>query len=198
MVANPVDVLTDVAIESLSWDRERVFGSGTVLDSARFRYLLGRHCGIDTHNIHGYILGEHGDSEVPVWSMTHIAGVSIKEYCPICRKCSYQKEHAKIAEQVKDSAYHIIDYKGATYYAIGLALVRISGAVLRDEHSVLTVSTRLQGEYGIEGVSLSVPCIVGEQGIERIISAELTCDEQKALKKSAEAIKQNFESVKKH
>lgn len=197
MVANPVDPLTYTAIKELGWERGRVFGSGTVLDSARFRYTLSRHCGIDAHNIHGYILGEHGDSEVPAWSMTHIAGVSIRDYCPICGKCNdYEAEHKKIAQQVKDSAYHIIDYKGATYYAIGLALVRISGAVLRDEHSVLTVSSLLTGEYGLDDVCLSVPCVVSEDGIEKIITANLTDYEKKALENSSQTIKQTLEKVK--
>jgi L-lactate dehydrogenase len=197
MVANPVDPLTYTAIEELGRERGRVFGSGTVLDSARFRYALSRHCGIDAHNIHGYILGEHGDSEVPAWSMTHIAGMSIRDYCPICGKCSnYEAEHKKIAQQVKDSAYHIIDYKGATYYAVGLALVRISGAVLRDEHSVLTVSTLMEGEYGLEDVCLSVPCVVSEKGIEKIITANLTDYEKEALEKSSQTIKQTLEKVK--
>lgn len=188
MVTNPVDTLTHIALECLGWPRQRVIGSGTVLDSARFKFMLSRHCGIDARNVHAYIIGEHGDSEVAAWSLSHIAGVSIDEYCRICRVCDYEQYHKKIAEQVRDSAYHIIDYKGSTYYGIGLSLVRISGAILRNENSVLTVSTLLQGEYGIHDVCLSVPCIVGENGIVRIIDAQLAPEEQEALNRSAQAI----------
>lgn len=196
MVTNPVDVLTQLALETLNWPRERVIGSGTVLDSARFRYMLSRHCGIDARNIHAYVLGEHGDSEVAAWSMTHIAGVSIREYCAICRRCPWRKEQKEMTEQVRDSAYHIIDYKGATYYAIGLALVRISGAILRNEHSVLTVSSLLTGEYEIDNICLSVPCIVGEGGVERIITAGLSAEEQAALKASAQSIRTVLDRIK--
>ena len=188
MVTNPVDTLTHVALEHLGWPRQRVIGSGTVLDSARFKFMLSRHCGVDARNVHAYIIGEHGDSEVAAWSLSHIAGVSIENYCQVCRVCDYQQRHQEIAEQVRDSAYHIIDYKGSTFYGIGLSLVRISGAILRNENSVLTVSTLLQGEYGIRDICLSVPCIVGENGVVRIIDAQLAPQEQEALNRSAEAI----------
>lgn len=188
MVSNPVDTLTHVALECLDWPRERVIGSGTVLDSARFKYTLSRHCGIDARNVHAYIIGEHGDTEVAAWSLSHIAGVSVADYCRICQVCDYEEYHRKVAEQVRDSAYHIIDYKGSTYYGIGLSLVRISGAILRNENSVLTVSTLLQGEYGVHDVCLSVPCVVGENGVVRIIDAQLAPEEQEALNRSAEAI----------
>ncbi len=188
MVTNPVDTLTQIALECLDWPRRRVIGSGTVLDSARFKFMLSRHCGIDARNVHAYIIGEHGDSEVAAWSLSHIAGVSIEEYCRICQVCDYKQHHKHIAEQVRDSAYHIIDYKGSTFYGIGLSLVRISGAILRDENSVLTVSTLLQGEYGIHDICLSVPCIVGENGVVRIIDAQLAPEEQEALRRSAEVI----------
>lgn len=195
MVTNPVDTLTQLAARSLGWPRERVIGSGTVLDSARFRFLLSRHCGIDARNVHAYILGEHGDSEVAAWSMTHIAGVPIEEYCRICKICDYPKHHRQIAEQVRDSAYHIIDYKGSTFYGIGLSLTRISGAVLRNENSVLTVSTLLRGEYGIRDVCLSVPCVLGAGGIVRIIDGQLAPEEQQALARSADAIAATFGAI---
>ncbi|MFA5784115.1 MAG: L-lactate dehydrogenase, partial [Phycisphaerae bacterium] len=123
IVTNPVDTLTYVALKQLGWPRERIIGSGTVLDTARFKYLLSSHCKVDSHNVHSYIIGEHGDSEVPAWSMTHIAGVPIKRYCETCNICDYKVHHRDIAEQVRNSAYHIIDYKGSTYYGIGLSLV---------------------------------------------------------------------------
>ncbi len=196
IVSNPVDVLTHVALKKSGWEPNRVIGSGTVLDTARFRYLLSHHCNVDVRNVHAYILGEHGDSEVAAWSMTHIAGVPIDEYCPACRNCeNWEEERARIVREVRDSAYHIIDYKGATYYAIGLALVSIVGAILRDQRSVLTVSTLMQGEYGIEDVCLSVPCILSAQGIERIIVAELSPDESEALKRSATVLHNALEEM---
>jgi len=195
MVTNPVDALTQLALKRLNWPRQRVIGSGTVLDSARFRELLSRHCGIDTRNVHAYILGEHGDSEVAAWSMTHIAGISMKNYCGLCQGCDVEKEHENIVGSVRDSAYHIIDYKGSTYYAIGLSLTRISEAILRNEHSILTVSILLEGEYDINGICLSVPCVVGKTGVERIITARLSEDEQAALKASARILAGVFESV---
>lgn len=195
MVTNPVDTLTQVAMRSLSLPRGKVIGSGTVLDSARFKYLLSRHCGIDARNVHAYILGEHGDSEVPAWSLTHIAGMPIREYCETCHVCDFRRHHKEIAKQVRDSAYHIIDYKGSTYYGIGLSLLRITGAILRNERSVLTVSTYLEGEYGLNDICLSVPCIVGEEGVERIVEARLEAEEQEQLERSAHALRQIFAQV---
>jgi len=195
MVSNPVDTLTQVALRCLSLPRTKVIGSGTVLDSARFKYLLSRYCEIDARNVHAYILGEHGDSEVPAWSMTHIAGIPIERYCEICHVCDYPKHHKEIAEQVRNSAYHIIDYKGSTYYGIGLSLLRITAAILRNERSVLTVSTYLEGEYGLDDICLSVPCIVGEEGVERIIDARLEPQEQEQLERSAQILRGVFDKV---
>ncbi|HMA68079.1 MAG TPA: L-lactate dehydrogenase [Desulfosalsimonadaceae bacterium] len=189
MVSNPVDVLTQVALQQSGFARSRVIGSGTVLDSSRFRYLLSRHCGINTHNVHAYMLGEHGDSEFAAWSMTHIGGIQIDQYCPVCGKCdNWMAERAAIEQTVRDSAYHIIDYKGATYFAVGLALVRIVESILRDQKSVLTVSTYLEGEFGLSAVCLSVPAIVSAEGVERIIAYDLPDAEKAALKASAEII----------
>ncbi|MBN1873485.1 MAG: L-lactate dehydrogenase [Anaerolineae bacterium] len=191
VVSNPVDVLTYVAQRRSGWPRGRVIGSGTVLDSARFRYLLSQHCGIDVHNVHAYILGEHGDSEFAAWSMTHIGGIHIDDYCPMCRMCGeWQEARKKLEANVRNSAYHIIDYKGATYFAVGLALVRIVGAILRDQQSLLTVSSVLDGEYGLHDVCLSVPSLVGQQGVTRIIEADLSPQEQAALEHSAVILKE--------
>lgn len=195
MVTNPVDTLTQLAVKHLGMPRGRVIGSGTVLDSARFKYLLSHHCGIDARNVHAYILGEHGDTEVAAWSMTHIAGVPIEEYCKICGICDYPKHHKEIAEQVRNSAYHVIDYKGSTFYGIGLSLLRLSGAVLRDEHSVLTVSTLLEGEYGLNDICLSVPCIIARDGVQRVIDAHLAPAEHKGLQHSAQALRAVLDKV---
>jgi L-lactate dehydrogenase len=197
IVSNPVDILTHIALEHSGWPRERIIGSGTVLDSARFRYLLGKHCGVNSQNVHSYILGEHGDSEVAAWSLTHIGGVPMNDYCKLCGQCGGKwREHREdIAEQVRQSAYHIIGYKGATYFAVGLALVRIVQSILRNEHSVLTVSIRLQGEYDIDNVTLSVPCLVAAGGIERIIDSDLADNELEALKKSAAVLRKKLDDL---
>lgn len=196
VVSNPVDIMTYAALKYTAWDRRRIIGAGTVLDSARLRHLLSIYCGIDVHNIHGYILGEHGDSEFAAWSMTHVAGMQIDAYCKISNRCNnWKEERNRIEQTVRDSAYHIIDYKGATYFAVGLALVRITGAILRGEKSVLTVSTMLNGEFGIHDVCLSVPCIVSAEGIEKIVESELPEQEILALKKSAATLKQAIEKL---
>ncbi len=193
VVSNPVDILTVVAQRRAGWPRGRIFGSGTVLDSARFRYLLSRHCGVDVRNVHAYILGEHGDSEFAAWSMTHVAGMPIDKFCPVCRDCeNWGEERKAIVEKVRHSAYHIIGYKGSTYFAVGLALVRIVGAIMRDEHSVLTVSTALQGEYGVEDVCLSLPCIVTANGVERIVTATLGEEECGQLTASAAVLRKTL------
>jgi L-lactate dehydrogenase len=196
VVSNPVDALTYVAFRRSGWPKSRIIGSGTVLDSARFRYLLSRHCAVDVHNVHAYILGEHGDSEVAAWSMTHVAGMPIADYCAICGQCAgWQEAKGDIARQVRESAYHIIDYKGATCYGIGLALVRIIGAILRNERSVLTVSSFLEGEFGIRDVCLSVPCIVSANGVDRIVEGKLDPAETAALSASARVLREVLQSV---
>lgn len=190
VVSNPVDVMTYVALQSAGVDRGRILGSGTVLDSARLRHLLSAHCSIDVHNVHAYILGEHGDSEFAAWSMTHVAGIPINEFCPICGRCEdWNEKRDAMEQQVRDSAYHIIDYKGATCFAVGLALVRIVGAILRRERSVLTVCTRLEGEFGLQDVCVSVPCVVSETGVEQIVTANLPENETAALHASAAVLK---------
>jgi L-lactate dehydrogenase len=193
VVTNPVDILTYVAHKRSGWPRGRILGSGTVLDSARFRHLLSQHCGVDVHNIHGYILGEHGDSEFPAWSMTNMAGMPIEQFCRLCLKCDdWQTARRKIADEVKHSAYHIIDYKGATWFAVGLALTRIAGTILRNQHSVLTVSSVLEGEYGLSDVSLGVPCVLSRQGVERVLEVTLPSDERNALVKSAALLRETI------
>jgi L-lactate dehydrogenase len=196
VVSNPVDIMTYVALKRLGWERGRIIGSGTVLDSARLRHIISTNCHVDVHNVHGYILGEHGDSEFAAWSMTHVGGIQIDAYCSICNRCSdWSEERRRIEQQVRASAYHIIDYKGATYFAVGLALVRIAGAILRGENSVLTVSTLLDGEFGLRDVCLSVPCIVSAKGVEKVIEGPLLEQERAALSSSAATLKQALEQV---
>lgn len=196
VVSNPVDILTNVVLKHSGYDKGRVIGSGTVLDSARFRHLLSEHCGVDIHNVHASILGEHGDSEFAAWSMTHIAGMQIDKYCPICRRCDdWVVKRRQIEQNVRDSAYHIIEYKGATYFSIGLALVRITGAILRGQRSVLTVSTMLDGEFGLHDVCLSIPSIVSESGVFKIIENQLPEHELAALAVSASILKKAIEEL---
>lgn len=196
VVTNPVDVMTRVAIEATGWERGRVMGSGTVLDSSRLRYLISQTAEVDVHNVHGYVLGEHGDSEFVAWSMTHIAGMHIDNYCPICGKCeNWKAQRDEIEQQVRDSAYHIIGYKGATSFGVGLALVRIAGAVLRGQKSVLTVSAPLEHQFGLADVCLSVPCIVSSSGVEKIIARKLPDSEQSALDRSATTLQDAYAQI---
>jgi len=196
LVSNPVDVLTYLAHLRASWERGRVIGSGTVLDSARFRYLLSKQCGVDVHNVHAYVLGEHGDSQVAAWSMTHLGGVPINDYCEQCGGCDgWGRLQREIEEAVRRSAYHIIEYKGATNYAVGQALLRIVGAILRNERSVLIVSIPLEGEYGLNNVSMGVPSIVSQNGVESIIEANLSPREEEALIASAKILQESINEV---
>ena len=196
IVSNPVDILTYFAHKRSGWPRGRVIGSGTVLDSARFRYLLSQHCGVDVHNVHAYILGEHGDSEFAAWSMTNMAGMPIDQFCRTCAKCDEGHQvRRQIAEEVKHSAYHVIGYKGATSFAVGLALTQIVAAILRNQHGVLTVSAVLEGEYGLSGVSLGVPCILSRNGVEKILQVSLPPDEQGAMAHSAAVLREAIQQV---
>ena len=195
VVTNPVDILTYAALKFSGLPRNKVIGSGTVLDSSRFRYFLSRHCGIDASNIHAYVLGEHGDSEVFAWGLTHIAGMQIDAACKICDRTCGDKYKEEIERGVRDSAYHIIDAKGATNYAVGLAMRRIVRAILRDEHSILTVSTLLDGEFGIRDVCLGAPAVVDAGGSSRVFDAPLDGEELDALRKSADSLKSVLRNV---
>ena len=196
IATNPVDILTQVALKRSGWPKSRVIGSGTVLDSARFRYLISQHCKVDVGNVHAYIIGEHGDSEVAAWSMTHVAGVQIDQYCPVCNECEdWLAERARIVHEVKHSAYHIISYKGATYFGIAMSLTRIVGAILQDQNTVLTVSTYLDGEYGLSDVCLGIPSVVGQGGVKRIVEADLHPEELRGLQSSAATLKERIASL---
>ncbi len=194
MVSNPVDILTYVALKVSGLPPERVISSGTVLDTMRFRYLLSRFYSIDSRNVHGYVIGEHGDSEVLVWSRVNIAGISLMDWCQACSKAIYPKKK-EIEEDVRKAAYHIIEKKEATYYAIALAMNRITEAVFMNQQSVLTVGTLMQGEYGIKDVCLSLPCVVGSGGVSHVFSNPLAEDEERALRDSARVLREGLDSV---
>ncbi|NLY76441.1 MAG: L-lactate dehydrogenase [Firmicutes bacterium] len=196
IATNPVDIMTYVTYKLSGFPSERVIGSGTVLDSARFRFLLSQHCHVDPTNVHAYIIGEHGDTEVPVWSLANIAGLRFADYCPVCgRECgSLPKD--QIFNEVKNAAYKIIKGKGATYYAIGLSLTQIAESILRDEYSVLTVSSLLTGEYGLEDVCVSLPSIVCRQGIQKRIILSLAPEEEEGLRNSANTLKAILSQLK--
>ncbi|MBN1492417.1 MAG: L-lactate dehydrogenase [Phycisphaerae bacterium] len=195
MVTNPVDVLTYAALHFSGLPRHRVIGSGTVLDSARFRYLLSEHCRVDPQNVHAYVLGEHGDSEVVAWSLATLAGVRLDEYCSLCERDCAELDREALADQVRDSAYHVIEAKGSTNFAVALALAKIANAILRNGNSVLTVSRLLVGEYGIENVCLSMPTVVDRQGAARPVTPRLRERELAALRASAETIREAQRSV---
>lgn len=197
VVSNPVDILSYVAMKISGFPKRRVIGSGTVLDTSRFRYLLSEHCRVDARNVHAYIIGEHGDTELAVWSHANIGGMNLSRYCPLCSRkgCNYKKELHDIFKEVKNSAYKIIEFKGATYYAIGLSLVKIVSAVLRDENSVLPVSGYISGQYGVNDVFLSVPAIVNRSGIERQLEIELSKEEEAQFKASAEKLKAEIKKL---
>lgn len=195
MVSNPVDVLTQVAWKVSGLPRRRVIGSGTVLDSARLRSLLSTYCRVDPRNIHAHVIGEHGDSEVAAWSTASIGGVPIKKYCEVNPDGSLPGGYPDLLDQVKRAAYEIISRKGATFYAIGLALVQITDAILRDEHRVLPVSVVLEHFHGIRDIALSLPSVVGREGVERVLELDLAPEELAALQNSAETISRSLAGI---
>ena len=190
IVANPVDVLTYAALKLSHFPENRVIGSGTVLDSARFKYLLGEHLQVDSRSIHAFIIGEHGDSEIATWSSANVSGIPIHKICEMRGYIDHDYETARIADEVKNSAYEIIDKKGATYYGIGMAVRRICEAIIRDEKSVLPVSSLMTGQYGLDGVCLSMPTIVGANGVDTLLPIPLSDEEQNALMESAKTLRE--------
>ena len=188
IVANPVDVLTYVATKLSGYPENRVFGSGTVLDTARFKYLLGEHLRVDSRSVHAVIIGEHGDSEIAVWSSANVSGIPMHKFCEMRGYFNHDAEMKKISDDVKNSAYKIIEKKGATYYGIAMSVKRICEAIVRDEKSILPVSS-CQHQLGMDGVALSMPAIVGKDGIEGYTPISLDEKEMKELLKSAETLK---------
>ena len=195
VVANPVDILTYAAAKLSGFPSNRVFGSGTVLDTARLKYLLGEHLGVDSRSIHAFIIGEHGDSEIAAWSSANVSGIPLHNFCEMRGHFNHNKAMHEIADGVKNSAYEIIEKKGATYYGIAMSVKRICEAIVRDEKSILPVSSLQKGNYGIEGVSLSMPAIVGKHGVEALVPIELNNKEQEDLKKSADTLKTVIEEI---
>ena len=190
VVANPVDVLTYAALKLSGLPENRVIGSGTVLDTARFREILGEHLGVDSRSVHAFIVGEHGDSEIAVWSTANVAGVPINKFCELRGHFNHQEAMQRIADDVKNAAYEIIERKKATYYGIAMAVKRICESIVRDEKSVLPVSNRMHGAFGIEDITLSMPAVVGKNGVEVQMPITLSAAEETALKKSAAILKE--------
>lgn len=189
VVSNPVDVLSYITYKLSGFPANRVFGSGTVLDTARFKSMLASRFKIDARNIHASIIGEHGDSEIATWSLTTIAGLTIGQYCDSMDIAFSDEDRKDIEQDVRGAAYEIINRKGHTNYAVALAIVRIVQAILRDEKSILTVSSLLEGEYGVNQVYTSVPTIVGRQGVMKTIDIPISQNEKHALQSSAELLK---------
>ena len=189
IVANPVDILTSVASKLSGFPENRVFGSGTVLDTARFKYLLGEHLDVDSRSVHAFIIGEHGDSEIAAWSSANVSGIPIHDFCEMRGHFEHEKSMKRIADDVKNSAYGIIEKKGATYYGIAMSVRRICEAIIRDEKSVLPISSIQHGDFGIDGVALSMPAIVGRNGVEGSVPIRLSDDEIAALQESGNTLK---------
>jgi L-lactate dehydrogenase len=189
VVSNPVDILTHVAWKFSGLPQNRVIGSGTVLDTARLKCLLGRELGVDPRSVHAFIIGEHGDSEVAVFSSANVSGIDLRDFYDICQPEEYREDTARIYQQVKESAYEIIANKKATYFGVAMAVRRICECIMGNERSILTVSCHTSGEYGAENMALSLPCIVGKQGVEQIIPLELNQEENGRLSDSINVIK---------
>lgn len=193
MVANPVDILTYAALKISGLPENRVIGSGTVLDTARLKYEVGELLEVDSRGVHAFIVGEHGDSEIAAWSSANVSGVPLKDFCRIRSDIDsnmLKEATQEIADRVKNSAYDIIERKQATYYGIAMAVKRICEAIVRDEKSVLPISSMMHGEYGLTDVVLSMPAIVGENGVEHVVPVSLDEEEQKRLWNSAQVLKE--------
>ena len=188
VVANPVDILTYAAARLSRFPENRVFGSGTVLDTARLKYLLGEHLGVDSRSVHAFVIGEHGDSEIAAWTSANVSGVPLHKFCEMRGHFDHEQAMARIADGVKNSAYEIIEKKGATYYGIAMSVRRICEAIVRDEKSVLPVSSIQRGFCGISDIALSIPAIVGRDGVEAVVAIDLSPAEQEALRASADTL----------
>jgi L-lactate dehydrogenase len=188
VATNPVDVLTYAAYKISGLSRRRVFGSGTILDTARFRTLLANHFDVDPRSLHAHIVGEHGDSEVPVWSLANIAGVRLADLGGEGWPKYEPKAMEDIFRKTRDAAYHIIERKGATYYAVASGLLRIVEAIVRDQSTVLSASSLLSGQYGMSNVCLSLPTVINRLGVARVLQLDLDDGEREQLTRSAEIL----------
>jgi L-lactate dehydrogenase len=189
VATNPVDILTQISAQIVGLDRCRVLGSGTSLDTARLRYMLGVHYGVDSRSVHAYVVGEHGDSELALWSLANIAGVRLADFVGANGQGYDQAALDRIFDQTRNAAYEIIQRKKATYYAIGLGLLSIVEAVLRDQHTVMTVSSPVSGQYGVSDIAISMPAIVGRRGVEEVLNLPLSESELTAFQSSAQTLK---------
>ncbi len=195
IVSNPVDILTYVAVKLSKMPENRVIGSGTVLDTARLKYELGEHLSVDSRSVHAFIIGEHGDSEIAAWSSANISGVALNRFCEMRGHFHHDESMDEIAETVKNSAYEIIAKKRATYYGIAMSVKRICEAIVKNEKSVLPVSGMVHDVYGIDEIALSLPVVIGAEGIETHVPISLDADEQEQLKKSADMLKEIAKSL---
>ena len=189
IATNPVDILSYASWKISGLPTQRVIGSGTILDTARFRYLLSQHYGVDPRSVHAYIIGEHGDSEVPAWSLANIAGMRLQDFCAANGFSCDDEILQEIFRNTRDAAYQIIEKKGATYYAVAAGLLRIVEAILRNQSTVLSLSSFIRDYYGIQDVYLSLPSVVDQGGIERVLNLELAQDEIQGLQSSAAVLK---------
>lgn len=195
IATNPVDVLSYISWKVSGLPAHRVIGSGTILDTARFRYLISQEYDVDPRSVHAFIIGEHGDSEVPVWSLANIAGMRLQVYCEANRRnCSHHVLDT-IFEQTRDAAYQIIERKGSTYYAIGAGLLRIVEAILRDQGTVLSVSSHINDYYDINDIYLSLPCVVDRSGIKHAIRLQLSPEEINQMQKSASVLRSTIDQL---
>lgn len=195
IVANPVDILTYTALKLSGMPENRVIGSGTVLDTARLKYRLGEHLSVDSRSVHAFIVGEHGDSEIAVFSSANVSGIPLNRFCEMRGHFEHEAATRRIAEEVKNSAYEIIAKKHATYYGIAMSVKRICEAIVRDEKSILPVSSMMHGEYGISDVALSMPAIVGKDGVETRVPISISEEEEAKLKESADTLKKVIEGL---
>jgi L-lactate dehydrogenase len=195
VVANPVDVLTYAALKFSGFPPGRVIGSGTVLDTGRLRALIGQQLAVDPRSVHAYVIGEHGDSEVVVWSRASVAGMPLGEFCSQRGTSCEDEMQEQIAHQVRRAAYEIIERKGATYYAIGLGIRHIIESILGDQNTVLTVSTLLDGQFGVSDICLSLPSIVDHSGVEVVLAPALSDDELAAFRESARVVTETARSA---
>mgnify|MGYP001189990890 CR=1 FL=1 len=196
VVSNPVDILTYKIQKWSGLPNGRVFGSGTVLDSARFRFALAQKFNVDVRNVHGYIVGEHGDTQLPLWSATHIAGINVEEYGKTHGNTFSDQDKELISNDVKQAGAVIINNKGATYYAIAVAVNTLVETLIKNQNTIRTVSSVIEGYYGINDVAISLPSLINSNGVEKIIEYPITKEEEKKLKASADTLKSILDEVK--